>query len=184
LTNGLRDKSLNSGIATQLGKKRMRTTILILTIIGYVILLTLQLGKGGLLYCQSCLASCTSVAGVVPGCDCEKAESRELRAAAGKETTKALFSAIPFAAGIFGAVHAFNCLGRGQPGLFGGIFLLASVLIFLVIWLLYDGLGGNFYLNLPLIFPLIAGVIAVFLKPTEPIPTTEPDPSDPPEDEK
>jgi hypothetical protein len=49
---------------------------------------------------------------------------------------------------------------------------------------LYDGLGGNFYLNLPLIFPLIAGVIAVFLKPTEPIPATEPDPSDPPEDEK
>ena len=81
-------------------------------------------------------------------------------------------------------VHAFNCLGRGQPGLLGGLILLASVLIFLVIWLLHDGLGGNFYLILPLIFPLIAGVIAVFLKPTEPIPATEPDPSDPPEDEK
>ena len=163
----------------------MRTTILILTIIGYVILLTLQLGKGGLLYCQSGLGACYSIAGVVPGCDCDRAESKRLRSGGTQEILKALFfAAVPIALGIFGAVHAFNCLGRGQPGLFGGLILLASVLIFLVIWLLYDGLGGNFYLNLPLIFPLIAGVIAVFLKPTEPIPATEPDPSDPPEDEK
>ena len=164
----------------------MRAAILILSIFGFVVLLTLQLGKGGLLFCQSGLKSCYSIAGIAPGCDCDRTESKKLRSAAGREILKAIFSVVPIAVGIFGAVHAFNCLGRGQPGLPGGLFLLASVLIFTVIWLLLGSLRENLndYLNLPLIFPLMAAMFAIFLKPTESIPTTETDPADHPEDGK
>ena len=169
----------------------MRAAILILTIFGYVVLLTLQAGKVGGLYCQSCCSAweLTGSGPPIPSCyviNCDNPESRRLRLASTKEMYTGLYEMIPIAVGIFGAVYAFNCLGRGQPGLPGGIFLLASVSIFPVIWLLLGSLKENLsdYLNLPLIFPLMAAMLAIFLKPTEPIPSTETDPSDHPEDGK
>ena len=69
----------------------MRTTILILTIIGYVILLTLQLGKGGLLYCQSGLGAFYIIQGAGCGCDCDRAKSKRLRSEGKKEILKVLF---------------------------------------------------------------------------------------------
>ena len=169
----------------------MRAAILTLTIFGYVFLLTLQLGKGGVLFYQSCCHAweLTGSGPPIPSCyviNCDNPESTKLRLASTKEIYTGLYEMIPIAVGIFGAVHAFNCLGRGQPGLFGGLFLLVSVLIFPVIWLLTGSLQENLndYLNLPLIFPLMAAIFAIFLKPTEPISTTEIDPSDSLEGEK
>lgn len=78
----------------------MRTTILILTIIGYVILLTLQLGKGGLLYCQSGLGAFYIIQGAGCGCDCDRAESKRLRSEGEKEILNVLFfAAVPIALG-------------------------------------------------------------------------------------
>ncbi len=169
----------------------MRSSMLILAIFGFVFLLTLQLGKGGVLFYQSCCHAweLTGSGPPIPSCyviNCDNPESTKLRLASTKEIYTGLYEMIPIAVGIFGAVHAFNCLGRGQPGLPGGLFLLASTLIFPVIWLLTGSLQENLndYLNLPLIFPLMAAMLAIFLKPNEPIPATEIDPADHLEDEK
>ena len=89
-----------------------------------------------------------------------------LEAKAKNQFHSMLVGHIPTLVGCFGALYAYKCLEHGKSGRRGAYIMASSAAGVLIVWTAYETIGLPE--SIILFFPIIASMIAIFAKPSQP----------------